>query len=461
MPLKKKNLKHFKAKSFIAAVFISCISLKAQPQIVDGVVAVVGNNIVLKTDIDQQFDNLKRQGLASDEGEKCRIFEELLFEKLLLHQAELDSIEVTEEEIDLTIQRRLQVFIQQFGSQQRLEQYYKKSVLELKEEMEPFVRDQMIAQKMLREITSGIEITPSEVRTFYKGFPKDSLPLVDAQVEYAQIIKYPKVSKDAKQEAIKRLKDLKKRVEDGSSFSTMAVLYSEDPGSAKNGGEYKGIKRGQFVKEFEAVAFNLKENEISDPFLTEYGYHIVQLQKRRGEELDLRHILIKPKISPENLQKAESYLDSVREMVIAKKLTFEEAAERFSQDENSKLNGGLSINPQTGETHWQTGALDKDVFYVLDQLEEGRISEPAFFRTPDGKEGYRLLKLIDKSEPHRANLQTDYQLLQNYALQEKQNEANDKWISEKIKKTYVRVNNDYFNCNFKSDWIKQSSQYVE
>jgi len=461
MRLKRKSLKHFKLLPLVTLLSVAFLRVGAQPQIVDGVVAVVGNNIVLKTDIDQQFDNLKRQGLTENEAEKCRIFEELLFEKLLLHQAELDSIEVSEEEVDLTIQRRIDVFIQQIGSQQRLEQYYKKSVLEIKEEMEPYVRDQLIAQKMLREITADIEITPSEVRAYFKSFPKDSLPLVDAQVEYAQIITYPKVSKEARLEAISRLRDLKQRIEDGSSFSTMAVLYSEDPGSAKNGGEYKGIKRGQFVKEFEAVAFNLKENEISDPFKTEYGYHIVQLQKRRGEELDLRHILIKPKISPSNLQNAERLTDSIRNLILDKKMTFEEAAEKFSADENSKLNGGISINPQTGESRWQTGELDKNIFYVIEQLNKGQISDPAFFRTPDGKEGYRLIKLLDKSEPHRANLQTDYQLLQNVALQQKKDKATQEWISEKIKKTYVRVNNDYFNCNFKSNWIKQSAQYVK
>ncbi len=461
MPLKMKSLKLIKLSLLVMVGGGDCIAAKAQPQIVDGVVAVVGNNIVLKTDIDQQFENLKKQGLTENEAEKCRIFEELLFEKLLLHQAELDSIEVSEGEVGLAIQRRMDVFIQQIGSQQRLEQYYQKSVIEIKEEMKPLVRNQLIAQKMLREITSKIKITPSEVRVFYRQFPKDGLPLVDAQVEYAQIVKYADVSKSAKQEAINHLKDIKRRIQEGSSFSIMAVLYSEDPGSAKNGGEYKGIKRGQFVKDFEAVAFNLKENEMSDPFQTEYGYHIVQLQKRKGEELDMRHILIKPKILPENLQEAERFLDSIRDMILEKKMDFSEAAGKFSQDENSKLNGGLVINPQTGESRWKTRELNKNIFYTLGQLQKGNISEPVFFRTAEGKEGYRLLKLMNKSEPHRANLQTDYQLLQNVALQEKQNKATEKWISEKLRKTYVRVNNDYFNCNFKSNWIMQSSQYVE
>ncbi|MGB0176733.1 MAG: peptidylprolyl isomerase [Owenweeksia sp.] len=459
----KKNLKRIdKMKEYLVALTIILgTAAMAQPQLVDGVVAVVGKNIVLKSNVDSQFKNLKDQGLTENESEKCRIFEELLFEKLLLHQAEIDSIEVSPEEVDLAIERRINVFVQQIGSRQKLEQYYKKSIVEIKEEMQPYVHDQMVAQKMLREITKDIEITPTEVRTFYNAIPEDSLPLINSQVEYAQIIKYPTVSKEAKQEAIDRLNDLRQRIEDGSSFSTMAVLYSEDPGSAKNGGEYEGIKRGQFVKEFEAVAFNLKAGEISEPFATEYGYHIVQLQKRRGEELDLRHILIKPKVSQENLQKAQTMLDSVRMLILNKEMTFEEAAEKFSDDENSKLNGGMVMNPQSSDTRWETGQLDKTVFYAVENLEAGRISEPLFFRTPDKKEGFRLIKLINQTEPHRADLKTDYQIIQSVARQEKENKATQKWIDEKLKTTYVRVNNEYFNCNFERNWIKRSSQYVE
>ena len=215
------------------------------------------------------------------------------------------------------------------------------------------------------------------------------------------------------------------------------------------------------MKEFEAVAFNLKEGEISIPFKTEYGYHIVQLLKRRGEELDLRHILIKPKISAENLEKTQKYLDSVRTAILDKKITFAEAAEEVSDDENSKQNGGIAINAQfTGDSKWEVGQLDKSVFYTIENMTAGRISEPAFFRTPDEKEGYRLIKLNSKTEPHRADLKTDYQRIQAIALQEKKNEVTQSWIEEKLKTTYVRVNNAYLDCDFERNWIKQS-QYVE
>ncbi len=437
------------------------LNVMAQPKAIDGVAAVVGKNIVLISDIQQQYDQLVRQGLAEDEGDQCRIFEDLLLEKLLLHQAELDSVEVTAEQVEMNIDRRIDVFVQQIGSRQKLEQYYKKSILEIKEEMRPYVQDQMTAQKMLAEITGNVEITPTEVRAFFKRFPEDSLPLINAQVEYAQIIKYPEVSLEAKEEAIQRLKDFKQRIEGGSSFSTLAVLYSEDPGSAKNGGEYKGIKRGQFVKEFEAVAFNLKAEEISDPFKTEYGYHIVQLQQRRGEELDLRHILIKPKVSAENLERAKAYLDSVKLAISSGLITFEKAAEKVSDDENSKLNGGVAINPQTGDSRWETGQLNKTDFYILDKVEKGTVSDPAFFREGDGKEGFKLVKVLDKSPAHRANLKTDYQRMQSVALEDKKNKLLQKWVEEKVEATYIRVNNNYLECDFKSNWIKRSSQYVE
>ncbi len=435
--------------------------VQGQSGIIDGVVAVVGKNIVLKSDVDSQYDNMKRQALAEgSKVDRCQIFEDLLFEKLLLNQADLDSIVVTPEEVDLAIDRRIQVFAQQIGSTAKLEQYYKKSVLEIKEEMKPYIENQMIAQKMLGQITGDVKITPSEVRAFYKAIPEDSLPLINSQIEYAQIIKYPVVSKEAKQDAIDRLNDLRKRIEDGSSFSTMAVLYSDDPGSAKAGGEYKGIKRGQFVKEFEAVAFNLSTGEISEPFLTEYGYHIVQLQKRRGEELDLRHILIRPQISQDNLQDSKKYMDSVRTRILDKKTDFKQAARDNSEDENSKQNGGVVMNPQSGDSRWETGQLDREIFYATEQLDLGRISEPIFFRTPDGKEGFKLIKLLNKTQPHRADLKTDYQIIQNVALQEKKNDATQSWIEEKLRTTYVRVNNEYFQCSFDRGWVKKS-QYLE
>lgn len=439
---------------------LSSGSISAQPAIVDGVIAVVGKNIVLQSEVGRQYEQRKTQAQGAMDITMCNVFEDMLIEKLLLNQAALDSITVDESEVQMNIKRRLDYFIQQLGSRQRLEQYYNKSVEEIEEEMFDLVRDQMLAQRMMQEINKDIKITPTEVRNFYNDIPKDSLPLINTELEYSEIVKYPVISEEASQAAIDRLKEIKQRIADGSSFSTMAVLYSEDPGSAKSGGEYKGIKRGQFVKEFEAVAFNLEAGEISEPFKTEYGYHIVQLQKKRGQELDLRHVLIKPKISAEALADAKDYLDSIRNLIIAEKYTFREAAEKFSEAEDSKLNEGKVVNPQTGDSRWETGQLDKQVFYVLEGMKKNQISEPVFFRTADDKEGYRLLKLNNRTEAHVANLQSDYQRIQDVALAQKKQKAMTDWIDDKLRTTYVRVNNDYLQCEFNRDWIKQS-QYAE
>ena len=438
---------------------LSGLSAQAQPKLIDGVIALVGKEIVLKSDLDQSVEAQKRQNPAI-EIEQCRVFEDLLMEKLLLHQAALDSVEVGEEEVQANIDRRIQVFIQQIGSKEKLEQYYGKSVLEIKEEMAPLIRNQLTAQRMLQEINGDVEITPSEVREFFSSIPKDSLPLINAEVEYAEIVLYPKVSDQAKQDAIDKLKEIKGRIENGSSFNTMAVLYSEDPGSSRNGGEYKGIKRGQFVKEFEAVAFNLALNEISEPFKTEYGYHIVQVQRKIGQELDLRHILVKPKISNENLQVCQQRLDSVRSLILMDSLTFAEAAEEYSDSEDSRLNGGRVMNPQTGDSKWETSQLDKNIFYALESIEEGTISDPVLFRTPDEKEGYKIIKLIDRSEAHVAAMSTDYQRIKQIALAMKKQKELEDWTKEKITDTYVRVNNDYLKCTFERQWINNSS-YAE
>ena len=445
----------------LALLFISLFSpnVFGQGQFIDGVLAVVGKNIVLKSDLNQALEAQKKQN-PQIEIDQCDIFEELLLEKLLLHQADLDSVEVSEEEVQANIDRRIEVFIQQIGSSQRLEQYYGKSILEIKEEMSELIRNQMTAQRMLQNINGEIEITPAEVRIFYNAIPKDSLPLINAEVKYAEIIKFPKVSEEAKKDAIDQLKNIKERILNGSSFSTMAVLYSDDEGSSKNGGEYKGIKRGQFVKEFEAIAFNLGLNEISDPFQTEYGYHVVQLQAKRGQELDLRHVLIKPKISAENLEAAKLSLDSLREKMVKGEISFADAAKEFSDEENSRLNGGLAVNPQTGESNWETGQLDKTIFYALENIEEGTMTRATFFRTRDEKEGYKLIQLIDRTAAHTADLGADYQRIQQVAKAQKQQEALEDWVNDKIGDTYVRVNNQYLSCTFKRKWLN-ASQYAE
>lgn len=449
MQLKRKTLRSIKI--LLASLFLGT-GLHAQ-QLVDGVVAVVGQRIILMSEVEQQYESLLSQGYPGGIT-KCQVFEELLLEKMLLHHAELDSVVVSEEEAEGTMDRRIEMLVAQIGSVRKLEEFYKKSVVEIKEEMRELVSNQLTAQKMQGEITGKVEITPTEVRMFYNDIPEDSLPLINAEVEIAQIVKFPEVKEEAKKAAIDKLNELKKRVEEGSNFATLAVLYSEDPGSAKNGGEYTSIKRGQFQKEFEAVAFNLKKGEVSEPFKTIFGYHIVQLLAKRGEELDLRHILIKPKISQQDLDEAREFLDSIHAAIDRGEITFAEAAEKYSEDEETKFNEGLMMNPNTGDTKWEVNQLEKGIFYAVQNLYPGQITDPIFMRTDRGQEAFRLVRLLKKTEPHRANLADDYYRLQAVALQEKKERTMNEWLEEKLKETYVKVNNSYFNCTFENNWTK-------
>jgi peptidyl-prolyl cis-trans isomerase SurA len=446
--LTRKRFLRFFNISFLLGSFASV----AQPVMVDGVIAVVGKNIIMMSDVDMQYENMRIDGMDRPNG-RCEILRELIFEKLLLHQAELDSIVVTDEEIDAQMERRISMLVAQMGGDpRRLEAYYKKTIPEIKEEMRPLMRNQEIAQRTQRKVVGEVTITPSEVSAFYNTIPRDSLPLINTEVEYAQIVKFPEISREARSEAIQRLKELKNRIEGGSSFSTMAILYSEDPGSAKNGGEYKGIKRGQFVKEFEAVAFNLQRNQISEPFETEYGYHIVQLLERKGEELDLRHILIKPKISGSDLDEAKHFLDSLAAQIKRGEITFEQAADKYSDDEESRYNGGIAVNPETGEPKWEADQLEKRMFVALDPLNIGDLSAPIFFRRFDGKEGYRLVKLLNRTPPHKANLKDDYQRIKMVAESAKRQRLTEEWIASKLEETFVKINRNVFSCEFEEVW---------
>jgi len=404
------------------ALFIGLATFAQQPtgELVEGVTAVVGRNIILKSEVEEQYNAYKRQAIPGSEISKCEIFEELLFQKLLVHHAEIDSVIVGDDEVDGQMDQRIQSMVGQMGGDPRkLEEYYNKSILEIKEEMRPLMKDQLTAQRMQYRITEGVEVTPTEVQEFYNRIPKDSLPLINTEVEVAQIVKYPEVSKEAEQDAIDKLKGIKERVETGSSFSSMAIIYSEDPGSNKNGGEYKGIKRGQFVKEFEAVAFNLQKFEVSDPFRTEYGFHIVQLLEKRGEELDLRHILIKPKLEQADLEEARVFLDSIQKAIETYQITWDEAAEKYSEDESTKFNGGVLSNFETGDSKFELSEIDRFIFNAIKDLKSGGIAAPTFYRASDQKEAFRLVKLLKKIEPHKANLNDDYQRIKGLALQKK------------------------------------------
>lgn len=436
-------------------IFLPILGFSQPPEgkVVDMILATVGGNYIMLSDVENQYQQFVLSGGQESESMKCSILEDLMFEKLLIHQAEIDSIEVTEEEVDGMMDRRIDMLIRQIGSKNRLEEFYGKTVIEIKEEMRPLVRNQLIAQKMQGQIVQGITITPGEVREYFNAIHPDSLPYVNSQVEVAQIVKMPDISPEAKEEARQKLLDIKQRVANGSKFSTMAILYSEDPGSARNGGEYKGVKRGQFVKEFEAVAFALREGEVSEPFETEYGWHIVELIAKRGQEIDVRHILIVPKINEEDLEEAKRFIDSLRVMIEDGFITFHEAAEKYSDDELTKNNGGMLVNPMTGDSKFEIAELDRSVYFTIEGVNVGEISRSFLFKTPDNKDAFRIIMLVSRSDPHRANLQDDYTKIKDAALIAKQQKILDEWTADTIEDTYVMVKN-VMNCEFRTNWTK-------
>ncbi|MDA7804651.1 peptidylprolyl isomerase [Schleiferiaceae bacterium] len=439
MQLKKAHL------LYINFFVLLSVLVSAQPQTVDGVAAIVGGDVILKSDIDEQYDVFNRQNFGKPVS-YCEVFEELLFQKLLIHHAAIDSISIGEEEVEANMDRRIQQLIMQMGDQKKLEDFYEKSVVEIKEDMRTLIKEQLTAQRMQMTVVEGIEVTPSEVREYYENLPADSIPLISAEVELSQIVKFPELSDEAEQEVIAKLKELKERIENGTSFSSMAILYSEDPGSNKKGGEYQGIQRGVFVKEFEAVAFNLRKGEISDPFKTEFGYHIVQLLEKRGEELDLRHILIKPKLTQENLQEAKNFLDSVSVAIANGEMTFEEASRRFSDDEQTRFNGGQMSNFQSGNNKFEVSQLDRGLFALISTLENDEISEASFYRTEDQREAFRIVRLDANYEPHKANLDLDFTRIKGFALQQKQAKTVEDWKNEKLADTFVKINEGYYDC---------------
>jgi len=425
----------------------------AQQQVVDKVIAVVGKYPVLLSDLQSSLIENENQGLPPD---KCRNFELLVFEKLLVAQADRDSITVTDAEVDNELNRRMNIYIQQFGSEEKLEQFYGKRTNVLKDEFRADVEEQMVANKMKDKISGNLKLTPAEVRLYYKSIPEDSLPLIESEVELQQITRKPVFSAEAKKEAKELLESYRQRVLGGkSSMSTLARLYSEDPGSAREGGLINNVARGQMVPEFEAVAFRLKTGEISNVFESPFGYHFIELVQRRGEMLDLRHLLVIPKMSNEDFYKCKQQLDSVYTEIAEGRLTFEDAVKKFSDDAETRQNAGLMVNPVTASTKFDNETLsqiDKNFIAVLNGMKVGGICKPMQFTGNDGKPGFRMIRLRNRIDPHRANMKEDYQRLSGMATDQRRKEIVKEWIKKRSKITYIKLD-PAFVCKFENDWV--------
>ena len=449
----------------IALLFLALpmMAQNRQPQVVDKVVAVVGKNIILQSDIENQYIQYRLQGMTEGTGKevRARILEELLLQKLMLNQAEMDSISVTDEQVEAELNRRIQYLVSRFGSQEKMEAQFGKTMSEIKEEVRQVSKDNMLQEQVQAKIMENVMVTPQEVKDFYNSIPKDSLPDISPSYEIVQIVKRPPVSIDEKLQVKDRLYQIRKRILEGeSSFSTMAVLYSEDPGSARQGGELGFAGKGVYATEFENVAFNLRDGEISDVVETEFGFHIIQLIERKGETINCRHILLTAKVPVEALEKAQKELDSVAQLIRNGDMTFEEACKKFS-DDDSKNNGGYLSNVATGGNWLSMQDLQgleqdypeyKNLAFVISRLEVGQVSDPLPMNTNENNDAFRLVMVKRKIEAHQANLKDDYSLIQNWALSQKRQQAIGKWVGNKAAKAYIHLDEAYKDYDFYYDW---------
>jgi len=445
---------------FVVAIFVfsvvnqsSAQSKKGEGVLIDRIVSIVGGNPILQSDVENEYNQMVMQGANAVSLSKCSVLEEMMFNKLLVHQSELDSVEISDAQIQGELDQRMHYYIQQIGSEQKLEEYMGKSIAELKEEYRGDIKKMLLARNVQQKIISDVKVTPGDVRAYFNTIPKDSLPRINAEYEIQQIVKRPPVGEKEKKAVKEKIEKIRERIKNGEDFGALAVLYSEDVESAKRSGELGLVARTDLVSEFSAAAFSLKGKEISQVIETQFGYHVIQLIERRGEMINVRHILLIPKVSTAEILKSQQQLDSVYTKISEGKMTFEEAAEKYSDDENGKTSGGLMINPQSGTSNFEVEELDPNSFFVIDKLKVGEVSTPTKLPTQDGKQVYKLIKLKSRSTPHVANLREDYQRISNIALQLKQNKAINDWITKKRKNVYVKIDEEFATCQFKHVWV--------
>jgi peptidyl-prolyl cis-trans isomerase SurA len=444
---------------FSVSAILFSLSAYAQPEgiVVDKIAAQVGDNIILLSDIESQKQQAVASGIQLNPNIRCEILEQLMYQELLVNQAKLDSLVISDEQVDAEMENRIRVIENQIGSRQEMEKFYGKTVNEIKDEFREVIKNKLLADEMEHNITKDISVTPKEVQDFYATIPEDSIPLINSQLSFQQIVYYPAITKEDKQLAYDKLGEIRRNILAGKSFETQARIHSMDPGSASDGGKIEA-SRGMMVPQFEAALFSLNPGDVSDVFETSYGYHIVKLVSRKGDDYICRHILISPEFSAVELSKAAALMDSCYAKLNSKKLTWEEAVIRYSNDEATMQNKGIITNPITGEQTWDMEDLnqvDQQIFLITDAMEKGDISQPNLYMNIfDHKQGIRIVRLMNRTEPHRANLQQDYALIKRAAENDKKQNTINNWIKGKINNAYIRIDDEFKNCEFKNNWAR-------
>ncbi|WP_281323415.1 peptidylprolyl isomerase [Flavobacterium aestivum] len=475
MPIKKAQIKFITNKvAFSLFLFIFSISLASGQEVIkdsvvakkptvssdkklkiDGIVATVGDYIILDSDIDKGFLEITSQGGSTKDITRCQVLGSLLEQKLYAHQAVQDSIIVSDAEVKGMMDERLSYMVEQIGSMDKVVKYYQKdSEEEFRTYFFDVLKEQKLTGEMTKKIIEKVEITPEEVREFFKKIPATELPVFGAELEVAQIVIKPKVTEADKQKVIDRLKSFKKECMEGSSFATKAVLYSEDPGSSKNGGYYKMNRKTPFVKEFKDVAFSLAEGEISEPFETTFGFHIIYVEKIKGQEIELRHILISPVVTQESLKEAKEKITLIRKKIMDKDITFAEAARTMSDEKETRANGGALVNTKTQDTRFELTKMDPKIYAQVSNLKDNEVSLP-FLEDEQGKKDYKIMTVTNRIDEHTADYAKDYIKIKDLALKEKQIKAIAKWFDAKIKDTYIKILGEYRDCTFANNWLKK------
>ena len=445
-------MKNNKIYLLVLLLCILTVSLYAQApkaQSADRIIVVVGRNrIILLSELETQVAQARLQFPGFSDSMRCDLLQQMIVQKLMLEQAERDSVLVTEEDVDGQLDNRIRYFTQMYGSKEKLEQMSGKTVYQMKEEFRESIRDQMVAEKMQNQVLENVKITPADVEAFYKKIPVDSLPFFPATVEVGQIVIDPPVSPEMNEYAKQKLEGIRKKiVEEGANFETMAGTYSEDPGSRDNGGKYEGVTRnGPWAAEFVAATFKLQNGDVSPIIKTKFGFHIIKMINRKGDEADIEHILIRPKITSSDFNKALGILDSIRNILVSGKMTFETAVGKFSTDEAAKRTGGMIADPGTGNMELDMTKLDPGMVLLLDTLKQGHYSIPHIFLTDSKEQSCRIVYLRNRTTPHKANLKEDYGRIQEVALAQKKQQKIQSWITKKLPSYYLKIDPEYQQC---------------
>jgi peptidyl-prolyl cis-trans isomerase SurA len=452
-----KNMK-FINKTFLLSLLlaVSTVAFAQKKEKVDGVIAVVGDYIVLDSDIDLEYIQLKAQGVDTKNISRCELFGKQLEDKLYAHQAIQDSIVVTDAEVNSYMSEQLDAMIEQIGSLDKVIKFYKKKNEEdFRSYFFDIIKLNKLTSQMQKKIVDEVTITPEEVRNFFKTIPAEEIPTFGAEMEVAQIVIKPAITEDEKKRVIEKLKEIREDVLNGSSFFSKAVLFSEDPGSSSTGGFYKMNRKTAFVKEFKDVAFSLSEGEISEPFETEFGYHIIMVEKIKGQEVELRHILISHKVSSQAVKDAKAKIEGIRQKILNKEISFADAAKSSSDEKETRNNGGVLLNPRTMEPRFELTKMDPALYAQVSELKDGEVSMPILDQERGGGQFYKIITINNRFEEHQADFSKDYIKIKELALRDKQIKEIAKWTEEKIKETYIKINEEYKDCEFANNWLKK------